>query len=362
MKRPYTEHDPNNGEGRYTLETLSATARLNWQLTDTMELVSITAYDSHDRFFNTDEDASAIGVFGGFFSFDDHYTSDADQITQELRLSGVNGGIDWLLGFFYFDEDRESTSTIRDFETVTRPDTSVQLDTQSWAVFGEFGKSLTGTLRVIGGIRYTDEDKETAVVTAGLPGSQQLDATNVSGKVGLEWRPRDEWMIYGTFSTGFRSGNFNTDLLLGDLSALTAVDPEKVMSFELGSKSTLLDGRMRLNATLFYQDVTDKQGIVYDAAAAAPVSRLISVGDTDIFGAELELFLVPVENLELSLGVGWLDTEVKAPASLGFNSNFGTGANAFVGDPFFLDGSELGGAGLDHQWAGALSHTDGCPR
>jgi iron complex outermembrane receptor protein len=339
VERPYTEHDPNNGDGRYTLETLSATARLRWQLSDSTELVSITAYDSHDRYFNTDEDASVDGVYGGYWSYDDHYTSDADQITQELRLSGGNDEMDWQLGLFYFDEARDSTSTIRDFETVQVPGTIVQLDTESWAVFGEFGKSLSDTVRLIGGLRYTDEEKKTNVLTETIPGSQQLSADNLSGKVGLELRPRDEWMVYGTVSTGFRSGNFNTDLLFGDLSALTAVDPEEVVSFELGSKSTLLDGRMRLNATLFYQDVTDKQGTVYDSSSAAPVSRLISVGDAEIFGTELEMFLVPTENLELSLGVGWLDTKIKAPAGFGAFANWGTGANAGAGDFFFFDGS-----------------------
>ncbi len=339
VERPYTELDPDNGGGRYTLETLSVTARLTWQLSDSLELVSITAYDSHDRYFNTDEDGSAVGVLGGLFQYNDHYTSDADQITQELRLSGGNDGMDWQLGFFYFDDDRGSSSTIRDFETVQVPGTIVELNTESVAVFGEFGKSLSDTVRLIGGLRYTDEEKKTEVLTETLPGSQQLSADNVSGKLGLEWRPRDEWMVYGAVTTGFRSGNFNTDLLFGDLSALTAVDPEEVVSFEIGSKSTLLDERMRLNATLFYQDVTDKQGITYDSNAAAPVSRLISVGDAEIFGTELEVFLVPTEKLEIGLGVGWVDTKIKAPASFGAFANWGTGANAGVGDFFFFDGS-----------------------
>jgi iron complex outermembrane receptor protein len=99
---------------------------------------------------------------------------------------------------------------------------------------------------------------------------------------------------------------------------------------------------MNLNATVFYEDVSDKQGIVYDSSVAAPVSRLITVGDADIAGGELELFVVPTDRLELSLGVGWLTSEVHAPAGFGFNAGFGTGANAFVGDPFLLDGSELG--------------------
>lgn len=338
----YTELDPNNGENRYTLETLTAIAKLTWQLNDTTELVSITAFDTHDRSFNADEDASVDGVAVWGVSFNDTYTSDTDQFTQELRLSGVNGGIDWLIGAFYFDEDRQSTSTIADFEFGLGPDTVVQLDTKSWAVFGQVGKTLSDTMRVFGGLRYTDDDKSTSLVTAGVPGSQQLGATNVSGKVGLEWRPQDDVMIYGSFSTGFRAGNFNTDLLFGDITALTAVDPEKVQSYELGIKSTLMDGRMRLNAALFRQDISDKQGVVFDNPAA-PVGRLISVGDADIFGAELELSLLPVENLELSLGVGWLDTEIDTSPDFFVSANFGAGANAWIGDTFFLDGSALGG-------------------
>ncbi|MDE0063942.1 MAG: TonB-dependent receptor [Gammaproteobacteria bacterium] len=345
VKRPYTEHDPDNGDGRYTLETLSATAKLRWQLSDSIELVSITAYDSHDRFFNTDEDGSAVGTFGGLFQYNDSYTSETDQFTQEFRLSGGNGETDWLLGLFYFYEDRGSTSHVQAFEGVISsqvPGTIVDLETKSWAVFGEFGRSLTETVRLIGGFRYTDEEKETDVLTETFPGSQELSDDNFSGKAGLEWRPRDEWLVYGTVSSSFRSGNFATDLLFGDLNQLRAVKPEEAVSFELGSKSTLLDGRMSLNATLFYQDVTDKQGLVYDSGVAAPVTLLITVGDADIYGAEFELFMAPADSLELSLGVGWLDSEVNAPPTFGFNAGFGTGANAFVGDPFFLDGSKLG--------------------
>ena len=345
VKRPYTEHDPDNGDGRYTLETLSATAKLSWQLSDSIELVSITAYDSHDRFFNTDEDGSAVGVFGGLYNYDDSYSSDADQFTQEFRLTGGNAETDWLLGLFYFDESRGSTSHVGAFEGVISsqvPGTIVDLDSKSWAVFAQFGQQLTEAVRAIGGLRYTDEEKETDVLTETIPGSQELSDDNLSFMAGLEWRPRDEWMVYGTISSSFRSGNFATDLLFGDLNQLRAVKPEEAVSYEIGSKSALLDGRMNLNATLFYQDVTDKQGLVYDSGVEAPVTLLITVGDADIYGAELELFMAPVESLELSLGVGWLDAEVKAPPTFGFSAGFGTGANAFTGDPFFLDGSDLG--------------------
>ena len=339
VTKPYTEHDPSAGDGRYTLETETVIAKLTWQLNNDMELVSITALDSIDRYFNTDEDASAVGVFGGAAQYDDTYTVDGDQFSQEFHLSGGDEGRNWLVGLFYLDDDRGSTSSVAGYEWGEgNPDTIANIDTKSYAVFGEINRSLSDTLSLVAGFRYTDEEKEVQITTQGLSGADRLTDENLSGKLGLEWRPRDEMMIYTNLSSGFRSGNFNSDLFFGDLSALSSVDSEEVTAFELGSKSTLMDGRLQLNAALFYQDVSDKQGITYDSNLAAPVSRLISLGDADIYGVELELLAVPTDNLELSLGIGWFDGEIKAdPGYIVYTA---------AGDELTLDGSELGSPDL----------------
>ena len=338
VTKPYTELDPNAGDGRYTMETETVIAKLTWQLNNDMELVSISALDSLDRYFNADEDGSHVGMFG-LYQYNDTYTVDADQFSQEFHLSGGDEGSNWLVGLYYLDDDRSSTSGVAGYEWGDgNPDTMANVETQSYAVFGEINRSLSDTLSMVAGFRYTDEEKKVQLTTQGLPGADRLTSENLSGKLGLEWRPRDEMMIYTTLSTGFRSGNFNSDLLFGDLSAMTSVDPEEVTSFELGSKSTLMDGRLQLNAALFYQDVSDKQGITYDSNVIAPVSRLISIGDADIYGVELELLAVPTDNLELSLGIGWLDSEINAdPGYVVF------GADS-VASP--LDGSELGSPDL----------------
>ncbi|MBT6350568.1 MAG: TonB-dependent receptor [Halieaceae bacterium] len=341
-EKVYTELDPNSGGNSYTLETTTGIIRFHYQLTDNIDLISITAYDEMSRYFNPDEDASVAGVFGGYFSFNDHYTQDSEQFTQELRLEGSVDQIEWTAGLFYFDEDRDATSTIRDFEFVQSPDTIAAATSESWAVFGQVAVPLGERFRLIGGLRYTDDQKDISVLTAGVSGSRSLTATKTDGKVGLEWRPQDDWLVYGSISTGFRSGNFNSDLLGGDLSALTAVDPEEVENYEGGIKATVADGRARFNLAVFHQRVTDKQGLVYDNVALAPVGRLKSIGDADITGAEIELFFLPTDQLELTLGVGWLDTEIKAPEDFFVPANFGTGDRAFVGDQFFLDGSDLG--------------------
>lgn len=350
VTKPYTEHDPSAGDGRYTLETETVIAKLTWQLNNDMELVSISALDSIDRYFNADEDGSAVGALGGYFQYNDVYTVDGDQFSQEFHLSGGDDSQNWLVGVYYLDDDRDSTSSVVAFE-IDGPDTLANVATTSYAVFGEVNRTLSDTLSMVAGFRYTDEEKEVEVKTMDgdyvtpsptfgtyLAASDRLTGENLSGKLGLEWRPRDEMMIYANLSSGFRSGNFNTDLFFGDLSALTSVDSEEVNAFELGSKSTLMDGRLQLNAALFYQDVSDKQGITYDSNLAAPVSRLISLGDADIYGVELELLAVPTDNLELSLGIGWLDSEISAdPGYIIYTA---------AGDERALDGSELGSPDL----------------
>ena len=345
VTKVYTEHDPANGQGLYTMKTDTAIAKLTWQLSDTTELVSITAYDGQDRFFNPDEDASVEGLYGGYFSYDDHYTSGWSQRTQEIRVTGINeNGVDWLMGLYYLDTVRDATSMITDFAYPPgSPDTVAEINSESVAVFGNFGKSINDTTKLIGGIRYEDEDKEADVLSLGVQGNETLSSSNTSYKLGLEYRPRDDLMYFGTVGTAFRSGNFNTDLLFGDMSALVGVSTEEILSYEIGVKSTSQDGRRRLNATFFYQDVTDKQGVVYDSTMSTPVSRLVNLGDADISGFEVELTLLPTENLMISLGYGYIDAELNSPDSYYYNANFGTGANAFSGDQFFMNGSKIGG-------------------
>ncbi len=345
VTKVYTEHDPANGQGLYTMKTDTAIAKLTWQLSDTTELVSITAYDGQDRFFNPDEDASVEGLYGGYFSYDDHYTSGWSQRTQEIRVTGINeNGVDWLMGIYYLDTVRDATSMITDFAYPPgSPDTVAEINSESVAVFGNFGKSINDTTKLIGGLRYEDEDKEADVLSLGVQGNETLSASNTSYKLGFEHRPRDDLMYFGTVGTAFRSGNFNTDLLFGDMSALVGVSTEEILSYEIGVKSTSQDGRRRLNATFFYQDVKDKQGVVYDSEMSTPVSRLVNLGDADISGFEVELTLLPTENLIISLGYGYIDAELNSPDSYYYNANFGTGANAFAGDQFFMNGSKIGG-------------------
>ncbi|HLS80479.1 MAG TPA: TonB-dependent receptor, partial [Steroidobacter sp.] len=81
----------------------------------------------------------------------------AEQFSVEGRLSGDVGPLEWLVGAYYFDEKVEGVNSYNQFATVSFQDFSTS--TESIAVFGRASFSVTDDLRLVGGIRYTDESR-----------------------------------------------------------------------------------------------------------------------------------------------------------------------------------------------------------
>ena len=78
------------------------------------------------------------------------------------------------------------------------------------------------------------------------------------GNITLDYIVNDDTLIYGTISNGFKSGGFNGANSNTTLQ-LEPIREEVLTAYELGIKSTLLNGRMQLNAAAFFYDYEDKQ-------------------------------------------------------------------------------------------------------
>ncbi len=323
-------------------DIFSVSERLTWKLTDDLELMSLTAYETVDKSSVVDEDSSATGAFGIGFQFEDEYDADTEQFSQELRLTGQLNDSPWVAGLFYFDDSKDVTSTVRMLENPPgTPDTAATVDTESWAAYADWQPKFTDTLGAVVGLRYTKETKDVTAATAGVSASKELDTDAVTGRVGLTWAPSDDLLTYATISTGFKSGEFNTTLLLGDIDALSAADKETVTNYELGAKWGFWNDRGRLRVAAFFADIKDKQGVTIDGGSGSPATRLINYGDATSAGGEIELFLSPTDRLEISLALGYVDAEIQADPGDGLRSGWGTGANAGLGDFFELDGTDL---------------------
>ena len=220
-------------------------------------------------------------------------------------------------------------------------DVAYEQETESAGFFGQVEYNLSDALTLIVGLRYTTEDRDFDYTNAfgdrdgngvidnadgvltnffqelGDIGAfapfwfnfkGDIDNSNVSGKVGLDYRPSDDTLIFVSFSKGFKSGGFNggfLDLTDGILPENTPYDEEVLNSFEIGIKTTLADGALRFNATAFYYDYQDYQALTF-----AGLSQFINNSDAEVQGLDLEMVWLPSDSWDISLGASFLDTEV----------------------------------------------------
>jgi len=145
-----------------------------------------------------------------------------------------------------------------------------------------------------------------------LVNDESIDSTEITGKIGLDYALNDDTLTYINYSRGYKAGVWNGFWAAteGDHSA---TDPEFIDAYELGVKSTLLDGRMRLNAAVYQYDYEDMQ-----LFADQPDGRftIFNAGVADVTGAEIELNWLVTENFEIRAGVGYTDAEVSASVGL----------------------------------------------
>ena len=220
-------------------------------------------------------------------------------------------------------------------------DVDYEQDTESTGVFGQVEYNVSDSIGLTFGVRYTTEDRSFNYINAFADRdgdgdvsnsdgvltnflqelslldffppevfafSGDIDNDNVSGKFGVEFRPTEDVMIFANYSRGFKSGGFNggfLDLTDGIVPEDTPYDEEILNSFELGIKSTLADGSVRVNATAFVYDYEDYQALTFSG-----LSQFITNSDADLSGLDFELVWQPGENWDFLIGASILDTEV----------------------------------------------------
>lgn len=131
----------------------------------------------------------------------------------------------------------------------------------------------------------------------------------VTGLLGLNYAPTDNAMIYAKYSHGYRQGMVN----IAGITGLNTVGPEKVDTYEIGSKLRF-EGAVPgyVNTAVFYNDFTDQQlqlGLLTSTNIAT--TSLINAGESTIWGFEIDSALELFEGFVLSTSYAYLETEVK---------------------------------------------------
>jgi iron complex outermembrane recepter protein len=283
-----------NENVNYLVEQQGVSGRINWDL-GSVALTSTTAFRHYEN-HSVDYDSDTTPIRYSQINNNDV----GDNFTQELLLnSDGSDKFSWVLGGFYLRQDGElDPLLVRSAAGLTT--IAVQQVTEAYAGFADATVKF-GPLELTGGLRYSHETK---TISGSLNGVQRLNNVEASwnsltprGVIAYHASP--DFMVYGSFSQGFKSGAFNANAL-----SPTPIDPEKVDAFEIGAKFNPFRG-LTLNGAGFYYITKDLQ-----VQALNPGTNLIELRNAAKViskGFDFDLAYSPVERLNLRVGVSYLD-------------------------------------------------------
>lgn len=293
--------------------------RLDYELGNGATLTSITAMSEQNKFFNQESDGLPASLIT--FATD----TNAQQLSQELRLAGETGNWRWVTGMYYLSYDSDIVLDVGFFAPSAFV-TDQEVETESWSVFGQVEWDFAPDWTLIAGLRYLDEKKEIdasggiAGFVLGVPVPYvrttfnvtdsplaKLKEDDVVAKLQLNWQPHDSLLLYAGVSRGVKAGGFNAAFgAPGIISSTDSYSKETPIAYEAGFKSTLLGGRAKWNTSFYYYDYQN-----YQAFAFIPPTQLSFNTDAEVYGVDSNLLLTPVEGLDLDFGVNIMDAEAK---------------------------------------------------
>ena len=267
--------------------------------------------------------------------------ADLDQWSQEFRLvSNYDGNLNFALGAFYenkeigIDTDVAGGSNFVGVPIAVRGLSPINFGRQaaiqegtSYSVFGQLNWDINDrtTLAVGGRWSYEEKENEVRVVAGGsdvMVGllDPEVDYDNFSPEVTLSYQYTDDIMFFASYRTGFKSGGYDTSYKPRTLLPIALTpggffdnlyDEEEVDGFEIGMKSTLLEGALRLNITAFSFEYEDLQLSKFTSDSSGALSfRVINAAATSLDGLEVEtMWLTPVEGVTLTANVAWSKSE-----------------------------------------------------
>jgi len=321
------------------METSGLQLRIEWDFAD-MTLTSITDYKEFDKLLFIDVDSAPVNQSANYAGVD------ADSFSQELRLNGGGDRLQWVTGFYYLHIDSDSDNGLKFPTNAVVPNmatggfgefdlgSDARLRTDSYSLFGQADWEIVNSVTLIAGLRVIQEEKDYVFAqniyqttdsrkihqgapfligpdfVNGAPAafSDSPSDTLWAGKLQLDWRLSDDWLLYAGINRGVKAGGFNAQLAGGLPVPVSSIpyDDETLHSFETGFKSTWFGGTTRFNGTFFYYDYNDYQAFLFGG-----VSGIVINQDAETYGLEFEVQTSPIEGLDALLSVGWFDATVQ---------------------------------------------------
>ncbi len=238
------------------------------------------------------------------------------------------------MGAFYSKDDIQ-TSYAGDLSDLLNTTTFTFSDqeSESAALFANVEWTLSETFSLVTGVRYTDEERTNLGGTTDLvslaPASfltlapfgsapiplavsdAKITDTNWSWKLGLNWKPSDDTLIYLSATQGWKSGGFFAGVATTS-AQLEPYRPEKIVAYEAGIKGRLRETDLNYSVSAFFYDYSDVQTFIREDIGGIPIQRLGNVENAEIYGLDADLAWNPaaLPGFSLNLGIGLLETEL----------------------------------------------------
>lgn len=315
------------------------TSDLRWGVTSNLDLRLI---DSYRDWRNDQLAGDTVATSLNLLSVEIQTASKAQ--SHELQLvSSKNAFLNHKLGVtagLYYSQENYSLNTIFDLgsqfcpvllgragpATVARCQAAPQQNAansifaqnaKNYAAYVQGDYEILPNLSLALGVRHTIDRKDATYsqaqnnfALASLVVNDPNNAlafrdNNTSVRASLSWNITEKVMVFGTFSTGYKAGGFNsgaTGSVLGVAKRTFA--SETVKDYELGLKSTFLDGKARANVTLFNTALKNFQDRSFNGTAFL----IRNAGDVRSRGVDVDGELLPINHIRLNFSATYLDS------------------------------------------------------
>lgn len=377
----------NDWNGDRDNEFYGVTLNMAFDISDSMAIKSIIAFDHFQRLDGIDFDGSDT-IFGRQI-----YQQSFNQLSQEIRLETETDNGFWLLGGYFDSSDLKDPAQLTPLSVTYSDlagtpmlafdpdqnydpslggsssyfggfgfDIETAIATNSRAVFAHLEHGFTDQLTLIAGVRYEDEsktgthsewanapgapvDRATGIAFGGTDGGElEYSLHALSYKLGLNYAASDDLLLYGYYASGVKAGGL--DNAFGGFNN-PPFKEETLKSLEVGFKWDPSEN-IRFNGALYSYDYDDMQQrfsvyITNEFGDQVGAEQLGNIANADITGADFDLVFSPMDALELLFTLTWLDTEANdSEASAGFVDTNGNGVfdeGVDINAP--IDGNEL---------------------
>lgn len=301
-------------------DTWGASLALDWQLSKTLQISSITAIRELDRFHSWDSDGPKNFLEGTM-------GTDNKLVSQEVNIATTNENYFWQSGVFYLEEDIKQNNSF-DLARDLRADTQAAvnaltffydnlLKNKSWALYSQIDYHIFPSVVLTAGLRFTQEETryhanaDLDTVFGVFQDYWDVDGTvddnEVSGKLAVNKTLSDNNSIYASYTRGYKSGGYNAGYSVSEQQALSSTyAPEILDAYEIGLKLNSYNHEIQWHLAAFYYDYKNQQVFINVPDNQVPFHLLKNAGDSQIFGLDSEFTYTPTSYFQLSVNVGYL--------------------------------------------------------